>query len=215
MQFFKTTKQHSDYWKNRKIDWIKHYAATWTHPHRQFIIDKLRTFPWVSIIEVGCACGPNLMRILSHFPRADVGGIDINEDAIKTAEDIFGNALKGTGRSAWFKVNSGDNIMISDNATDIVLSDMSLIYVGPTQIKKYLLEMKRITRNRIMLMEFHHKNPIKRWLLKWRSGYNAYDYRTLLKKCGFFNIQVEKLPPEMWDNHDPQKTYAYLITAQK
>lgn len=215
MNLFKSTKQHSDYWKNRKIDWIKHYAATWTHPHRQFIIDKLKTFRWISIIEVGCACAPNLMKIISQFPRADVGGIDINEDAIKTAEGIFREAFKGTMRGAWFKVGRGDNIMISDNATDIALSDMTLIYVGPGEIKKYLLEMKRITRNRIMLMEFHHKNPLKRLLLKWRSGYNSYNYKKLLDDCGFFNIQVEKLPPELWDNHEPQKTFAYLITAQK
>lgn len=215
MNLFKTTKQHAEYWKDRKINWIQHYASTWTHPHRQFIIDKLRKLKWISIIEVGCACGPNLMRILSHFPRADVGGVDINADAIKTAEGIFGNALKGTGRSAWFKVNKGDNIMISDNATDVVLSDMSLIYVGPSEIKNYLLEMKRVARNHIMLMEFHHKSFWKRLLLKWKSGYNAYDYVKLLRECGFFNIQVDKLPAELWDNHDPQKTYAYLITAQK
>lgn len=215
MKFFKSTKQHAEYWKNRKIDWLSHYASTWTHPHRQMIIDKLKSFKWISIIEVGCACGPNLMRIISQFPRADVGGVDVNEDAIEAAKGIFTDALKGTGRSAWFKVNRGDNMMISDNATDVVLSDMTLIYVGPREIKKYLLEMKRVARNQIMLMEFHHKNPFKRFLLKWKSGYNAYDYKKLLSECGFFNIQVEKLPPEMWDNHDPQKTYAYLITAQK
>lgn len=215
MNFLKTTTQHANYWKDRKIDWLQHYAATWTHPHRQMIIDKLKTFPWISIIEMGCACGPNLMRIISQFPRADVGGIDINADAIKAAEGIFNEALKNTGRRAWFKVGKGDNIMMSDGSTDIVLSDMALIYVGPSDIKKYLREMKRITRNRIILMEFHHESPFKRLQLKWKSGYNAYDYKKLLAECGFLNIKVEKLPPELWDNHDPQKTYAYLITAQK
>ena len=215
MNIFKTTKNHTKYWKDRKINWIDHYAKTWDHPHRQFIIDKLKTFKWVSIIEIGCACGPNLMRIVSQFPRADVGGVDINEDAVKTAREIFADIFKGTLRGAWFKTNSGDDIMISDNSTDIVLSDMALIYVGPTQIKKYLLEMKRVTRNRIMLMEFHHRNPLKRFWLRFKSGYNCYNYKKLLSDCGFFNIQIEKLPPELWDNHNPQKDFAYLITAQK
>jgi ubiquinone/menaquinone biosynthesis C-methylase UbiE len=214
MKFFKTTQQHSQYWKDRKINWLEHYAVTWNHPHRQFIIDKLKTFKWISVIEIGCACGPNLMNIVSKFPRADVGGIDISEDAIKTARDIFADLYKGTLRSAWFKVGSGENVMISDSATDVCLTDMALIYVSRKDIKKYLLEMKRISRNRVMMLEFHHTNPFKRFWLKWTSGYNAHNYKKLLEECGFGGIEIEKLPPELWDNHEPQKTFAYLITAK-
>jgi len=215
LNFLKTTDTHKDYWKNRKINWIDHYAKTWDHPHRQFIIDKLKTMRWISVIEVGCACGPNLARIASHFPRADIGGIDINPDAIATARAWFQDIFKGTLRRSWFKVNSGDDIMISDGSTDVILSDMTLIYVGPDQIKKYLSEMKRVTRNYIMLMEFHSRNPLKRLWLKWKSGYNCYNYKELLEGLGFYNISVDKLPPNLWDNHEPQKTFAYLITAQK
>jgi ubiquinone/menaquinone biosynthesis C-methylase UbiE len=215
LNLLKTTKNHTDYWANRKINWVDHYAKTWDHPHRQFMIDKLKTMRWVSVIEVGCACGPNLMRIVSQFPRADVGGVDINADAINTAREWFDQIFKGTLRRSWFKVNSGDDIMISDDSTDIILTDMTLIYVGPRKIKKYLAEMKRVTRNHIMLMEFHSRNPLKRLWLKLKSGYNSYDYRKLLEEQGFYNIQVDKLPPELWDNHNPQKDFAYLITAQK
>ena len=215
MNLLKTTKAHSKYWKNRKINWNDHYTATWNHPHRQVIIDKLKTWNWVSLIEVGCASGPNLIKIVSEFPRADVGGVDINEDAIETASKTFTELFKKTLRRAWFKVNSGDNIMISDDATDIVLSDMALIYVGKREIKNYLLEMKRVTRNRIMLMEFHHKSPLKRLVQKFKSGYNVYDYKKLLKSLGFRDITIDKLPPELWDNHEPQKTFGYLITARK
>ena len=215
INLFKTTKDHSKYWRERHINWNDHYTATWTHPHRQTIIDKLKTWKWVSVIEVGCASGPNLIRIIKEFPRADVGGVDINPDAVATARQVFAEIFKGSIRSAWFKVNSADNIGISDDATDIVLSDMSLIYVGRKDIKKTLLEMKRITRNRIMLMEFHNTSWWKRLVFKLKTGYNAYSYKELLDELGFHNITVEKLPPELWDNHEPQKTMAHLVTAQK
>ena len=215
INLLKTTKDHISYWKNRKINWNDHYTATWDHPHRQFIIDKLKTWKWISVIEVGCASGPNLVKIVKEFPRADVGGVDVNEDAINTARSVFAEIFKNTLRGAWFKVNSADNMVISDGSTDIVLSDMALIYVDRKDIKKTLLEMKRVTRNRIMLMEFHHKSWLKRLALKLKSGYNSYNYKKLLEELGFHNITIDKLPPEMWDGHEPQKTYAYLITAQK
>jgi ubiquinone/menaquinone biosynthesis C-methylase UbiE len=188
------------------------------------IINKLRQFSWVSILEVGCASGPNLINIFRYFPHADVAGVDINEDAIETARKQFKEITKNWNQDyghvrvrqePWFKVNSGENIMISDGATDTILSDMTLIYVGRKDIRKYLGEMKRVTRNRIMLMEFHHKSWLKRLVFKLKTGYNAYNYKKLLEEMGFYNIQVEKLPPELWDNHEPQKTFAYLITAQK
>jgi ubiquinone/menaquinone biosynthesis C-methylase UbiE len=217
-----TTKQHHNYWENRKIDWDKHYTETWNHPHRQMITNKLKEWKWISILEVGCASGPNLIKIWGMFPRADVAGIDINPDAVKTAQRIFDGLTqdwhkeyKNYRNRPWFKVNSGDNIMISDDATDIIMSDMTLIYIGSRGIKKYLKEMHRVTRGRIMLMEFHHKSWLKRFVFKLKTGYNAHNYKKLLTEVGFRNIEVVKLPPELWDNHEPQKTMAYLITAQK
>jgi ubiquinone/menaquinone biosynthesis C-methylase UbiE len=219
-----TTKQHKDYWTDRKIDWDAHYTVTYDHPHRQAIIDKLKQWKWISILEVGCASGPNLINIFRHFPHADVAGVDVNADAIDTARKQFvgltddWNKYYGNVRVRqlpWFKVNSADNIMISDGACDIVMSDMTLIYVGRKDIKKYLMELRRVTRGRIMLMEFHHKNWLKRLVTKWKTGYNVHDYKKLLTEVGFHDIQVEKVTPEPWKEHEPHKSTAYLVTARK
>lgn len=217
-----TTKQHHNYWKNRKIDWNRHYTDTWNHPHREVICNKLRSWKWVSILEVGCASGPNLIKIWGQFPKADVAGVDINPDAIQTAQNIFRDLTKdwfkefGVRRVLpWFKVNSANNIMISDDATDIIMSDRTLIYVGSRDIKKYLLEMKRVTRNRIMLVEFHHKSWWKRLVCKLKTGYNAHNYKKLLEEIGFYNVEVEKLPKGLWGENDRHEDYNFIITAQK
>lgn len=205
----RTTKQHERYWKNRKINWDEHYTCTWDHPHRQMIIDKLKTFKWISIIEVGCASGPNLIRIAKEFPRADLGGVDLNPDAILTAMKIFEK------RGGWFRVGNGRDLMMSDESSDLVLSDMALIYVSRRYIKEHLKEMKRICRKGVLLFEFHHNSWWRRVVEKLRSGYNVYNYKKLLEDVGFYDVEVKKMPPELWNNHEPQKTFAHLIYAKK
>jgi len=207
----KTTKQHTDYWSNRKIDWIKSYTDTWNHPHRNLFVSKLKQIRWQSLLEVGCASGPNLVRIAKDFPNADLGGIDINPEAIATIDQIFKNSKK----FGWFRVNSVEDIMMSDQSTDIVISDMALIYIGPTKIKKALSEMYRVARNGIIICEFHSTNPFIRLAQRIKTGYNLHNYKKLLDKVGFYDIELMKLRPEDWPGGGMQEKYGYIITAKK
>ena len=90
----KSTKYHRKYWKNRKnIDWKAAYGPQEPeHPHRNVIVDTLRRFDFRSVLEVGCAAGANIYRIKEAFPRADVGGIDWNEEAIEEAKRMLPRA---------------------------------------------------------------------------------------------------------------------------
>ena len=115
---------------------------------------------------------------------------------------------------AYLKVNSGDDVMMSDDSTDVVLSDMCLIYVGPRKIKDYLNEMKRIGRHHVLLCEFHSDSWWNRMALRFNSGYYAYNYDKLLSKLGFYDIIKFKLREEDWPGGDPQKTFGYIITAK-
>jgi len=189
-----------------KIDWKTSYLDTWTHPHRKVIIAALRSFGWVSLLEVGCGGGANLAAILKAFTGKQVGGIDVNEDAIELARKTFNGGV--------FKVNSADDIMMSDGSVDVVLSDMTMIYVGPTKIMEYLEEMKRVTRGYIVLCEFHSRSWWNRLALKINTGYNAHNYRKLLTKLGFYDIMEYKLREEDWPGGNPQKTFAYIIIAK-
>lgn len=204
-----TTKQHSKYWKNRKINWKEHYTATWNHPHRDFLCKVLKTFKWVSLIEVGCASAPNLIKIAQEFPRVDLGGVDINADAIEEAQKMFKNRM-------FFKVGRGDNIMISDKSTDVILTDMTLIYVGPTEIMNYLREFYRVSRNYIVLHELYSPHWYERLWLRIKAGYHAYDYKKLLQKAGFYDITRYKVPTKCFPGADPiQRKYNYILVARK
>lgn len=205
MRLFRTTKEHIKYWTERKADWKTSYLDTWNHPHRKLIVEALKSFPWTSLIEIGCNAGPNLAAIVKALPGKQLGGVDLNPEAIELCQSTFQGGL--------FKVNSGDDIMISDKSCDVTLYDMCLIYVSPFKINKYLEETKRITRNYVVLCEFDSSNWFKRLLVKFQSGYNMHDYKKILTKQGFYDIIKYKLRPQDWPGGYQEK-FGHIIVAR-
>lgn len=202
----RSTKKHKKYWANRKIDWQKAYLETWNHPHRFVISNLLKMVPWLSLVEVGCGPGPNLVNIVKTIQNRQVGGIDINPEAIELARKTFPGGM--------FKVGTGDDVMLSDKSTDVVLSDMHLIYVGPREIKKYLGEIKRIARNYVVLSEFHSTSFWQRLWVRLTTGYNAHNYKKLLDKMGFYDVMMYKMKPEDWPGGGMQEKIGYIILAR-
>lgn len=205
-----TTKQHERWWKNRKIDWRKDYLSTWNHPHRQVLRQFLERMNWMSLMEIGCGAGANLVQIATKVKnrRYQLGGTDINPDAIEVAN------TNGYFKGGSFFVCPNDDIMMSDKSTDITLSDMNLIYTGSRNIDKTLQEMKRITRNWIVLCEFDSTDPWQRFKTFILNGYHVYDYKKLLEKNGFYDIMKYKLMPEHWPESKTQQQFAHIIMAK-
>lgn len=202
----KTTAQHTSFWKDRKIDWQAQYLATWDHPHRQLLLWALQSFSWISLWEVGCGPGANLMKIIASGIRdRQLGGSDINADAIALAEKTF--------RGGKFHVEGVDNMLLSDSSVDVVLADAALIYMGPRKIDKAIGEMIRVARNHIVLCEFHGTSWWERLKLRLTTGYNAYNYQELLEKHGCHSIQIIKIAPQFWDGF-PWNKWGYIIIAK-
>lgn len=220
----KTTNQHKKFWSGRKIDWEKSYLTgidevsgqpMWNHPHRQLIMWALAEIEssqgmgnrpgWISLWEIGCGAGANLMKIVKTFKGKQIGGSDINADAIEVAKKTF------TGGR--FRVESAEDIFLSDSSVDVMLSDASLIYISPGKIKGVINEMVRVTRNNIVLCEFHNTSLLKRWLFRLKTGYNSYDYQQLLEDAGCYDIKVIKIPESFWQG-EPWKSWGYIISAK-
>lgn len=205
MKYFNNTETWKNFWLKRKINWKTDYLDTWTHPHRFLITTILGRLNWLSLIEIGCGSGPNLMNITQNLPGKQLGGMDVNPEAIALAKKTFTGGL--------FKVNSSDNLMLSDKSTDVILSDMSLIYVNPGDIGRYIKEIKRVGRKYVVLCEFHSTSWWRRLALKFNSGYNAYNWKKLLGRNGFYDIFLYKLKEQDWPGGQPQKEFAFLIVA--
>lgn len=202
---FKSQAHHEEFWSKRKINWKTDYFDTWDHPHRDLLMQVIKQFPLGSILELGCGAGANLYRIAKELPHVALGGVDINADAIICAqENLPPNSI--------LQVSKLDNLFFSDKSTDVTLTDMSLIYIA--NIDKTIQEIKRITRNQVILCEFHSTSFWKRLGLKLATGYRAYNWKNLLEKHDFYDIQMWKVPQEAWPGGEPQKTFAYIITAK-
>lgn len=205
---FKSQKQHINYWKYRKnINWKEAYFDSYEHPHRFLIIEALKKMRFGSVFEIGCAAGANLFLIKKNFLDARIGGIDLNEDAIKTAKQLL-------PRSGVLETGNALDIFLSDKSVDVVLTDMTFIYINPLKIHEAIEEIKRICRNNLIMIEFHSGSFLKRWGLRLATGYNAYDYKKLLEKHEFYDVEIEKLKEKDWPGGEPQRTYGYLITAK-
>jgi ubiquinone/menaquinone biosynthesis C-methylase UbiE len=199
---YKTEQEHLSYWSTRKMDWKSCYLDTWEHPHRQMIVDALRSFEFDSVLEVGCAAGANLFRIQREFPQVRLSGTDVNAEAIEVARHfLIGDLRIGTLAQAGFP----------DQSADVVLTDMVLIYVA--EIEQTLAQIRRLARKHIVLCEFHSKRPWERVALKLATGYRARDYPALLRRHGWRDIEVAKIPRELWPGGRPQRRFGYVITA--
>lgn len=207
----KTTGAWRRYWKNRKIRWDEAFGSgkeALEHPHRKLIVDIVKKLNVGSVMEIGCGGGANLIRLKRDIPHLEVGGCDVSEQAIEAAK----KALPGSGHI--LDTRDATELFFSDKSVDAALSDMALIYLGPSQVRKALRELKRTTRKFILLVEFHHRSFWKRLALKIAVGYNAYDYGKLLEQMDFHDIHVTKLPDWAWPGGEPQKTYGYVIFAR-
>lgn len=205
MKLFNTTKRWANWWAKRDINWKEHYMNP-EHPHRVMIAYVLKSLRWGALVEVGCGAGANLAQIMKVNQGKQLGGVDINPDAIAFAKTQF--------QHAFLNVNSADDIMLSDQATDIILSDMCMIYISPFLIKRHLDEFKRVARSYLVLCELHSPSLWERLVVKWKEGYNIFNWPKLLEENGFYDIQTYKIPKEGWPESNLQQKYGHIIVAR-
>ena len=182
-------------------EWVLGYWDSRNHSHRPFLLEKIAAFyPFNSILEIGCNCGPNLHLLAGKFPDVEIAGIDINPEAIEKGKQLF--TSEGISNVS-LSVGKADLLeQFPDKSFDIVLTDAVLIYIGPDKIKKVLREMLRVTRRALILLERHRfeadgKDP--QGLGIYSQGLWIRDYVALLKQLVVAErIRVTKLPENVW-----------------
>jgi ubiquinone/menaquinone biosynthesis C-methylase UbiE len=223
-------------WATRHLhdeNWAEDYWKSRDDPHRLFLVEKISKYsPIKSVLEIGCASGPNLYLIAEKFPKLDVRGIDISPVAVQKGnkwfrQEGFSNVTLEVGKAQDLK-------RFADKTFDIVFTDAVLIYISPDEIKQAIKEMLRIGRV-IILNEWHAFNKwraillntfycfkgtlvarqqfqnVKRSLIPKPSlglfvGHWARDYRTLFEEfVPKERIHVTKLPNDLWKDKNWQR----------
>jgi ubiquinone/menaquinone biosynthesis C-methylase UbiE len=147
----------ADWWARTRPDgsaWVENYKDSLYARHRQPIVDIVQHYAPKTLIEVGCHCGPNLIRLAQDVPSlTDVLGIDASPQAIEAGRQwVKGSGLDGrvelcVGR---FPENTGG---MATGCAEVVLSCYTLAYVAPGDVDYALYELGRLASKAVILAE--------------------------------------------------------------
>lgn len=197
------SKVKENYWEKRHLlkkgdwqkgkDWIEKYWSSRAHPHRQILVEKIAYYKPESILEIGSNCGPNLYLLSQKFPKVEIVGIDINKESIKRGKELF--SQEGIINVRLLVAKADEIEQFSDKSFDIVFTDAVLMYIGPDKIKKVALEIQRIAKKAIILVEHHSEEESA--LGVYNKGNWLRDYKELFQS---FSSQVKtyKISPKIW-----------------
>jgi ubiquinone/menaquinone biosynthesis C-methylase UbiE len=203
------TKYNELFWRFRHIykpDWTDGYINSFSHPHRQLLIKKISAnAPFMDVLEIGCATGPNLYLLVKRFPNVNFAGIDINPKAIRDGKTFF--KRQGIHNVVLFVEKADKLWRFSDKSFDVVFTDAVLMCIGSDQIQKVAYEMQRISKKTIIMVEHHSDQETalgshnERWWLR--------NYKELFQSS---SVKTTKIPSEVWGG-DWGK-FGYIIEVQ-
>jgi ubiquinone/menaquinone biosynthesis C-methylase UbiE len=195
--------RQGDDWGDKEGDWVRGYWDSRDHSHRSFLMERIFKFSSLSILEIGCNCGPNLYILAKKLPDAQIRGIDINPIAVQKGNEWF--TQEGISNVKLSVGKADDLRQFKDKSFDVVFTDAVLIYIGPDKIRKVIEEMLRVTRKALIFLEWHcfdsKCNPLGVYVGHWMR-----DYRALLKEfVPESKTKVTKLPKDLWLDQNWQR----------
>ena len=195
--------------------WKHLYRKNWTKislesidlSFRDQLVSCVTSFDNVqSLLEIGCAAGPNLRRVRQILPNAQLVGIDINKQAIRTANNYF-RSVKDD--KADFFVKRADQLSdFGDKVFDVVFTQAVLACITPDSINQVIADMIRLCIKGFVLNEYHLEGAEKGF---FDSGRWVYDYSAIIKRqfpTAKINIQKSDYRGGSWD------LYGSLITVK-
>lgn len=147
----------SDWWAMTRPDaasWIANYKSSLHARHRNVIAEIIGPMAPESLIEVGCHCGPNLIRLAQDVPSlSELFGIDVSAQAIAGGNEW----AKESGLSDRVKMQIGripkDTQGLTSGCADVVLSCYALAYLTVSELDDALYEMGRLAARAVVIAE--------------------------------------------------------------
>ena len=148
-----------------------------TYPHREILHGIIAKHNPTSIIDLGCASGPDLFLVHESFPEAKLFGVDRNGDGLNAVRGMGGEVIVGPLELVIQN--------IPDKSFDVVMTNGVLMYLKDEQINDVLDHMIRITKKAIILSEINPYSPN-----------NLRDYVGYFTDKGL-RCEAHKIPPEI------------------
>lgn len=156
--------------------WIEGYQSSLNHRHRLVISGIVKDLQPETLLEVGCHCGPNLVRLGYELPQLSMIGIDVNAEAIEAGK----NWIAGLGLSSRIQLHAGRvperTSQLPSGCVDVVLSCYALAYLAPIDLDAVLYELGRLATKAIVLAEPQVSDrPTAQWV-RSLSGYSEWQH---------------------------------------
>lgn len=130
-----------------------------------------------SVLEIGCAAAPNLRLVRQKLPSARLVGIDINQKAIRTANDYFKSV--GDDKTKCFTRKAHQLSIFEDSTFDVCFSQGVMVCHPPHDFIRAVKEMLRVTKDIIIFNEYHQDGATEGF---FDAGRWVYDYNSVFKK---------------------------------
>jgi len=186
--------------------------------YTDIILTALKGREFESILEMGCGQGDNLRAINEKYPEVKMWGCDIDETRTESASKVPNTTIKLkdiTDTDEPFK-----------RKFDIVFLAATLMYIPEEKIGQVIKNIKKSAKKEVILIEinvfdepkehveweYDDKADVKDRRYKYK-GYSMRDYEVLLRKNGFKNIKLKKIPRALWPGIN-YKDDGYIISAE-
>jgi len=206
--FFKT-RAYNVFWRIRPIDADFDWQKETEKDYRKWIAREVcQPLAPNAVFEFGCGAGQNLAAI-SRSAKCRLVGVDINRARICLGRRMF----IAQGITGELYVDSKPFSRFSADEFDASLTCVTLLYLGEDLILKVLSELLRITRKRVLLLEFHNPLADNDYVRNGKDGF-VWNYEQLLMRLGYRGIAT-KLPTNIIPSVGRWSKYAYLIRVEK
>ena len=148
-------------WSTRhlyKHNWASNFLKTINHAHRTQIVDSMLSFNIENptILEAGSGPGANFIPLRRAFPRAQLIGVDINNQAVKEGRKYF--SFQADAKVSFFHGNLSKLSFIESQSIDLILVDAVLMFITPDKIQTVLNELIRCLKpvgSGMVINDFH------------------------------------------------------------
>jgi len=136
-----------------KDSWIRQYQNSLTIRHRDVIAGIVKQINPGDLLEIGCHCGPNLIRLAREMPALKAIGVDINAEAIEAGK----RWIQSEGYTDRLELHVGripDALeRLPSMSCDVVLSCYTLAYIAPSDLDAVLYEIGRLATKAVIFAE--------------------------------------------------------------
>lgn len=181
-------------------------------------VKLLKYFPQdIVLADVGCGGGLFLLHLNKYYPKMQMLGVDISEEAIKVAQNELDDWQQKNGSiNVAFQLQQQPELEITPQSVDIILLTLVCHHLEDEELIEFLKKVNNTVRKAFIINDLH-RNLLAYWLYKMSStllfrnrlithdglisiqrSFTRKELHYLLKQANIKNYQIKWHFPFRW-----------------